>query len=112
VTRQKSAYIAAPELRSIQLEERDDFLILASDGFWDVMSSIEAVTAARKSLAAKRDASAAAALLVERAKQLGSADNISVVVMLLHGRPITLAASNSRLFRRPAPAATAVEAAP
>jgi serine/threonine protein phosphatase PrpC len=109
----KSAYIAAPELCSIQLEERDDFIILASDGLWDVVSSIEAVTAARKSLAAKRDAAAAAALLVERAKQLGSTDNISVVVMRLHGRPITLPTSNSRLFRRPAsaPPAMAVEAA-
>ena len=109
----KSAYTATPEVRSIQLEESDDFLILASDGLWDVVSSAEAVTAARKSLAADRDAAAAAAVLVERAKQLGSTDNISVVVVLLHGRAITLAASNSRLFRRPAsaPPAMAVEAA-
>jgi hypothetical protein len=46
--------------------------------------------------------------LNERAQKLGSDDNVSVVVLLLHGRGIVLPKSNSRLFaRRPVEAASA-----
>jgi serine/threonine protein phosphatase PrpC len=102
--------VATPEVKSIQLGEGDDFLLLATDGLWDQVSSADAVAAARRSLAEARDSAAAAQALVERAQKLGSLDNTSVVVVLLHDRPIVLPKSNSRLFAKRA-AQTAAAAA-
>jgi hypothetical protein len=48
--------------------------------------------------------------LVERAVKLGSDDNISVVVLLLHDRDTVLPNSNSRLFARRPPRAVAAPA--
>jgi serine/threonine protein phosphatase PrpC len=59
-------------------------------------------------LADCNDAAAASKALVDRAQKLGSQDNISVVVLLLHDRGIVLPNSNSRLFARRAVAAPAV----
>jgi serine/threonine protein phosphatase PrpC len=98
----KRAYVAVPEVTSIHLSPEDDFVVLATDGLWDQVSSQAAVAAARRSLAERNDAAAASEALVDRAQKLGSGDNISVVVLLLHGRGIVLPQSNSRLFgRRP-----------
>jgi protein phosphatase 1L len=96
----KRAYVATPEVTSIQLGPGDDFVVLATDGLWDKVSSQAAVAAARRSLAEQKDAAAASKALVDRAQKLGSGDNISVVVLLLHGRGIVLPQSNSRLFGR------------
>ncbi|CAL5218962.1 g716 [Coccomyxa viridis] len=43
--------IAVPEVRHLKLEEGDEFLILACDGIWDVLSNQEAVDFVRKRLA-------------------------------------------------------------
>jgi serine/threonine protein phosphatase PrpC len=104
----KRAYVATPEVDSIQIGAADDFLLLASDGLWDKVGPLDAVAAARKSLAQHKDATAAAEALIERAVKLGSDDNISVVVLLLHDRDIVLPTNNSRLFARRAVAAPAV----
>jgi serine/threonine protein phosphatase PrpC len=103
----KRAYVATPEVTSIEIGAADDFLILASDGLWDKVGPQDAVAAARRSLAAQKDATAAAEALIERAVKLGSDDNISVVVVLLHDRNIVLPNSNSRVFARRAAAAAA-----
>jgi hypothetical protein len=58
-------------------------------------------------MAEQKDAAAASKALVDRAQKLGSGDNISVVVLLLHGRGIVLPQSNSRLFGRKPVAAIA-----
>jgi serine/threonine protein phosphatase PrpC len=104
----KRAYVATPEVTSVQLGPSDDFVVLGTDGLWDAVGPQEAVAAARRCLAEGNDAAVASAALVERAKKLGSSDNISVVVLLLHDRGITLPKNNSRLFARKAAAAPAV----
>jgi serine/threonine protein phosphatase PrpC len=102
----KRAYVATAEITSVQLGSGDDFVVLATDGLWDQVGPQDAVATARRSLAEHNDAAAAAEALVERAQKLGADDNISVVVLLLHGRGIVLPKSNSRLFaRRPVAAA-------
>jgi protein phosphatase 2C family protein 2/3 len=98
----KRALIATAEVTTVQLEQRDDFVIVATDGLWDSISSREAVSVARRVLSDTKDAGAASRALVERAQRCGSSDNISVVTLLLHGRPIVVPRSNSRLFKRPA----------
>jgi protein phosphatase 2C len=76
--------------------EQDEFLLLASDGLWDVVSNDAACKVARSCLNG-RAASAlpeavsgstpahAAALLADLAMSRGSQDNISVVVVDLRG---------------------------
>jgi protein phosphatase 2C family protein 2/3 len=107
----KPAYVATPEVTSMQLTAADNFVIVGSDGLFDAVSSQEAVAAARRSLAVSNDAAAAAQVLAERAQKMGSSDNISVVVLLLHDRGIVLPKSNSRLFARAAAGAAAAAAA-
>jgi protein phosphatase 2C len=73
---------------------RDEFLILASDGLWDVLSNEIACRLVRNCLRGRiprqspcsvtgTTAADAAALLVEVAVSQGSKDNISVVVVEL-----------------------------
>jgi protein phosphatase 1L len=104
----KRAYVATPEVISLKLGTADDFVVIASDGLWEKVGSQDAVAAARRSLADCNDAAAASKALVDRAQKLGSQDNISVVVLLLHGRGIVLPKTNSRLFGRKPLAAPAV----
>ena len=85
---------AEPEVTVTERTHKDEFIILASDGLWDVMTNEEACKVARNCLcghaAAKypdtvhgSSGSDAAAMLVEFAMSRGSTDNISVVVVEL-----------------------------
>jgi len=94
-----AALSAVPELVSVELGPDNDVLVLASDGLWDVIGNAEAITTARRSLAANHDCDVAARALLERAQKKGSNDNICVVVALLTEKPAVVA-SNSMLFRR------------
>lgn len=72
----KPYVVADPE---IQEEEIDgvDFLIIASDGLWNVLSNKEAVTIVQDI----KDAEAASRRLIEEAYSRGSSDNITCVVV-------------------------------
>ena len=85
---------AEPEVTVTDRTDTDEFIILASDGLWDVMSNEFACKVARYCLSGRAAAKCpatvggssagdAAALLVEMAAARGSADNISVVVVEL-----------------------------
>ncbi|KAM0846319.1 hypothetical protein ACQ4PT_055735 [Festuca glaucescens] len=90
----KPYVIAEPEVTVMDRTDKDEFLILASDGLWDVVSNDVACKIARNCLngrAASKypesvsgsTAADAAALLVDLAISRGSKDNISVVVVEL-----------------------------
>lgn len=82
-------------MRVSELTNGDEFLILASDGLWDVVSNEVACGVVRQCLNSQmtkrksslefvdgnRRAEAAAAMLVELAIARGSQDNISVIVV-------------------------------
>ncbi|XWS50381.1 hypothetical protein CRYUN_Cryun12cG0083200 [Craigia yunnanensis] len=84
-----------PEVTVRELTNRDEFLILASDGLWDVISNEIACRVVRRCLNGQirrkslenivneNRASEAAAVLVELAIVRGSKDNISVIVVEL-----------------------------
>jgi protein phosphatase 2C len=85
---------AEPEVTVMDRTDQDEFLILASDGLWDVVSNEVACKIARNcmsGLAASKypesvlgsSATDAASLLVEVAISRGSKDNVSVVVVQL-----------------------------
>ncbi|TYH55061.1 hypothetical protein ES332_D09G213400v1 [Gossypium tomentosum] len=86
---------STPEVRVSELNNGDEFLILASDGLWDVVSNEVACGVVRRCLYSQmtkrksslqfvdgnRRAEAAVAMLVELAIARGSQDNISVIVV-------------------------------
>lgn len=99
--------IPTPEVKFVRREKKDECLILASDGLWDVMTNEEACEIARKRIliwhkkhgdgesttwttgpgeGVDPAAQAAAEYLSRVALQRGSKDNISVIVIDLKGK--------------------------
>lgn len=86
----KPYVISKPEVVVTERTDLDEFLILASDGLWDVVSNEMACDVVRRCLAGrslrrsgKGSAAEAAAVLARLAVGRGSKDNISVVVIEL-----------------------------
>ncbi|MBA0872966.1 hypothetical protein Goshw_024350 [Gossypium schwendimanii] len=90
----KPFVICKPEVTVREVTNGDEFLILASDGLWDVVSNEVACRVVRRCLNGQirsktadvlnqNRASEAAAVLVELAMSRGSKDNISVIVVEL-----------------------------
>lgn len=86
---ERPAVTADPELSVVQIQmECDEFIILATDGLWDALSSTDAVSFVRKLLemshndeSLERDS--IAGLIVEEALRRGSFDNITVIIVWL-----------------------------
>lgn len=73
--------ISKPDIFQFNLNEcRPKFMILASDGLWDVMTSQEAVNFIKIRYLRKKDFGAKA--LAKRAIQLNSMDNITVLIVI------------------------------
>ncbi|KAJ1402316.1 phosphatase 2C-like domain-containing protein [Ochromonadaceae sp. CCMP2298] len=72
--------IPDPEFIRCQLSAGDEFLVLASDGLWDVVSSDEAVSTVREAFARNRTPTEACEQLCEMSIKLGSSDNVTVVI--------------------------------
>ena len=77
--------VATPDVTEIPLKEEDEFVILASDGLWDVMSSEDAVEFVRKDLQKGRTLQSAADKLANIALRRYSEDNIGIVIVDLGG---------------------------
>lgn len=73
----KKFVISTPYVQEQQLTQDDEFLIMASDGVWDVVTNEDAVSLIR----GMSDAEAAAKKLSEEAFTRGSADNISCLII-------------------------------
>ncbi|GFH17601.1 PPM-type phosphatase domain-containing protein, partial [Haematococcus lacustris] len=77
--------IPEPEITMLSRAEEDDFLLLASDGLWDVLANQEAISLAMRCMnrawekGATRKAAAriAASVLTKAAIDRGSKDNIT-----------------------------------
>ena len=78
---------ALPECHSEALCSDDEFVILASDGLWDVVSSADATRIVRSELAAYDDAQIAAEKLIEVALRRRADDNITATVVPLFAPP-------------------------
>ncbi|KAI7753188.1 hypothetical protein M8C21_030923, partial [Ambrosia artemisiifolia] len=96
--------IAEPDVRQMVLTDNDEFMIIACDGIWDVMSNQEAVALVRCQLRLHNDPQRCAKELVNQALRLHSTDNLTAIVVCFTSHTITPAAQtrfpNSRLFKK------------
>uniref|UniRef100_A0A7R9VJQ1 protein-serine/threonine phosphatase n=1 Tax=Chlamydomonas euryale TaxID=1486919 RepID=A0A7R9VJQ1_9CHLO len=68
---------STPHVRIESLQKDDEFLVLASDGLWDVVSNEDAIQLVRSMI----DPEEAAKHLSQEAMKRGSCDNISCIVL-------------------------------
>jgi len=87
-----SLIISDPDMFATHLSDVDQFLILACDGVWDVVSNQQAIDCVKKSI---QDPDAASKALAEEALKRGSTDNISVVVVFFQYRRLVSSSSSS-----------------
>ncbi|KAL0377538.1 UNVERIFIED_CONTAM: putative protein phosphatase 2C 59 [Sesamum radiatum] len=73
----KQYVVADPEIQEEKVDDTLEFLILASDGLWDVVTNEEAVAMTKPI----EDPEEAAKRLMQEAYQRGSGDNITIVVV-------------------------------
>lgn len=78
-----SPLIAEPDVQLVTLTEEDEFLIIACDGIWDVMSSQVAVSFVRRGLRRHSDPQQSARDLVKEALRLNTSDNLTAIVICL-----------------------------
>lgn len=72
---------AEPDVISVPVQDDDEFIIVATDGLWDVMDSHEAVEYVRSLLEAGLKRKKVAAHMVEEAIRRGTYDNVTVVII-------------------------------
>ncbi|KAJ8602362.1 hypothetical protein CTAYLR_004253 [Chrysophaeum taylorii] len=73
--------VATPEIVAHDLDANDEFVLLATDGLWDVVEPQEAVAVAAGLFNQQRTPRAVAKHLVDRALRLGSGDNVTVLAL-------------------------------
>ncbi|PON53528.1 Protein phosphatase [Trema orientale] len=83
----KGPLSAEPELKLITLTKDDEFLIIGSDGIWDVFSNQNAVDFARRRLQDHNDVKLCCKQIVEEAMTRGATDNLTVVLVSFHLEP-------------------------
>ena len=92
----KFGVTAAPDVCETHVrygvDSKDEFLIIATDGVWDVMTDLEAVQAVRDTA---KDAGLAAKRLGSMAIARGSTDNVTAVVLFLREFGLSDARSSS-----------------
>ncbi|XP_072984441.1 probable protein phosphatase 2C 52 [Typha latifolia] len=76
----KQYVVADPEIQEEVIDNELEFLVLATDGLWDVVPNEDAVSLARM----EEVPEAAARKLTETAFSRGSADNITCIVVRFH----------------------------
>eukprot|EP00250_Pteridium_aquilinum_P027335 c346_g1_i1 orf=322-1185(-) len=76
----KQFVVAEPELQEETITDGVEFLVLASDGLWDVVTNQDAVSLVQSI----PDAEEAAKSLANEAMRKGSADNITCIVVRFH----------------------------
>jgi len=76
--------LAEPEVQSVQLEPGDEFIVLATDGLWDVMTGPQVVNEVHKHRSRVPGCTPqnVANHLFSLALRLGSADNITILVVM------------------------------
>lgn len=88
-----------PELKLVTLTKDDEFLLIGSDGIWDVFTSQNAVDFARRRLQYHNNAKLCCNELVDEAIKRGAIDNLTIVMVCFHDEPPPASAIVSQKFR-------------
>lgn len=91
---------AEPELKLITLTKEEEFLIIGSDGIWDVFTSQNAIDFARRRLQEHNDVKLCCKEIVEEAIKRGATDNLTVVLVSFHLEPPEPVVFQRPRFRR------------
>lgn len=73
--------IAEPEIRTWELSEDDEFLLMGCDGLWNVFTNDQAILFARRQLRKHNDPERCSKALVREALKRKSQDNITVITV-------------------------------
>ena len=73
--------VAEPDIHVNDLTPKEEFLVLASDGLWDVMDGQTAVKQVQSMLTQSCSIQSIAERLALEAIDLGSSDNITVIII-------------------------------
>lgn len=76
--------VCIPDVTEMDLTSTDDFIIVATDGLWDVMSSAEAVRFVRRQLKKRLTIQKITEELVDLANKRYTTDNVAVILIDLH----------------------------
>lgn len=76
----KPAVTAEPEISETILSAEDEYLVMASDGLWDVLSNAEVVSIIKDTV---KEPGMCSKRLATEAAERGSKDNITVIVVFL-----------------------------
>lgn len=68
------------------MRSKDEFMVLATDGLWDVMQSQQVINFVRRRLSIHRSLSGVTQELVEEALKQSTVDNVSVVIVAFNQR--------------------------
>ncbi|KAH7658356.1 Protein-serine/threonine phosphatase protein [Dioscorea alata] len=82
----KPAVTAEPEITETSLSPDDEFLVMASDGLWDVLSNEDVISIIKDTV---KEPGMCSKRLATEAAERGSKDNITVIVVFL--RPVSTA---------------------
>ncbi|KAK4784844.1 hypothetical protein SAY86_019212 [Trapa natans] len=82
----KPAVTAEPEIRETLLSMEDEYVVMASDGLWDVITNEEVISIIRDTV---KEPGMCSKRLATEAAERGSKDNITVIVIFL--RPVSTA---------------------
>lgn len=91
---------AEPELKLMTLTKEDEFLIIGSDGIWDVFRSQNAVDFIRRRLQAHNNVKLCCKEIVEEAKKRGTIDNLTAVIVCFQMEPPPSISVQRTRFRR------------
>lgn len=80
----EGALICTPEITTRTVQPDWEFVLLASDGAWDVLGTQQAVDCVRSHLAHTPSLNSAAAAVVKETLARGSTDNVSVALLAFH----------------------------
>jgi protein phosphatase 2C family protein 2/3 len=72
---------ADPDTISMILTEDDEFIVLASDGIWEVIDNNQTIRIVREQLKASGDCTQAAEHLINSALARGAEDNLTVAII-------------------------------
>jgi len=95
--------IAHPDLVCHSLHPQDEFLLLGSDGLWDVFSSERAVEYARQRLLLHNDPQRCAEEMVQEALRMYTSDNVTCIAVCFGEEP-----PKRRMYRSSAAGGAAV----